>query len=409
MYLYNKSVWKYIYIISMALAYTTKYADIFLGFGLQLVIGLSWILLAVFKLEKNRGIVAGVNRQDLLFYVKIYFVPKLIIHMYTILLMIFGKVDWNIFSTNLTVYVPTLLVIVSIYLFGTKALVYNCYALIISWILSVGVSFICKGPYMFVFAIKQAYFGYVDINYSNYLELHDLVLALGYIVIYYYISNKGKMTKKAMIILTSVLLIMLLGFKRIAILGVVGVMLLSFLLNRIGERKRYKICIAFGCIGIALCYGFIFIMSQGTSFFEMLNKIGINPMGRNYYYMAIMKYAEFDVGFWGIGRNAVTHILNTELAYLRVGGVHSDIIKMYVENGFIMFGLWLWFNLIKIPQLIKKRFSVKAAIVYFMITVYTFTLYLTDNVEIYFICQILSMIIPMTYIQKEKEIERAKQ
>lgn len=405
MYLYNKSLWKYLYIISMALAFTTRYADIKLGFELQMFIGLFWIAVAFLKLEKNKFAVKNCSRQDLIFFFEIYFIPRVVIHLYSIMLIVLGKIESSFFSTNVTVYIPTLLVIFSIYLFGTKAFKYNCYALIVSWALSVSASFICKGPYVFVFAIKQAYFDVMDNTFSNYLELHDLVLAMGYIVIFYYISRE-KLTKKNIFVLLLVLLIMILGFKRIAVLGVIIVMFLYFIFKQLGIQKQYKICIMLGWIGFLLCYGFIFIMSKGPVFFDMLAKFGINPMGRNYYYMEIMKYAEFKIDFLGIGRNSITQILNTDLSYLRVGGVHSDIIKMYVENGFVLFGLWLWFSLVKVTKLFKKRFGMKSAVIYFMITIYTFSLYLTDNIEIYFICQILAMIIPMTYALKDKERNR---
>ena len=125
-------------------------------------------------------------------------------------------------------------------------------------------------------------------------------------------------------------------------------------------------------------------------------------MGRNYYYQAIMKYATFSPGFIGIGRNVVTKILNSELSYLNVGGVHSDIIKMYVENGFILFGLWLWYQLIFMLKFYKKEYGDNVAILYFGFLIYLFTLYLTDNVEVYFICQILVTMLPITYALKQK-------
>ena len=99
----------------------------------------------------------------------------------------------------------------------------------------------------------------------------------------------------------------------------------------------------------------------------------------------------------------VTEILNTTLSYLRVGGVHSDIIKMYVENGFILFGIWLWYYLIYILKFYKKTYGIKEAVLYFGVVIYLFTLYLTDNVEVYFICQIMATMIPITYALKRKE------
>lgn len=399
---YNKRLWGYLYIITMAIAFTTRYADFTLGYEIQMLVGAFWIVIALAKLERNRFLFEEDNKKIFLLFLKIYLIPKIVIHVYTIMLMILGRVEWTYFSTNFSVYIPTILSIVSLYLFGVKAYKYSAIALIISWLVSVGVSFLSKGPYIFVYAIKQAYFDSTDNSFFNYLELHDLVLSLGYIVTIYYISRE-KITKKNIFILLAVLAMMVLGMKRIAVLGVVLAIFFYMFLRMFDTNKQYKICLAFGWVGLFLCFLFIFIMSRGEWFFEVLGKFGIHPMGRNYYFTEIMKYAEFDIGFLGIGRNVITKILNTELSYLRVGGVHSDIIKMYVENGFVMFGIWLWYSLIRVTQLYKKYFSSKVSVIYFVITIYTFTLYLTDNVEIYFICQVISMVIPMAYAIKEKK------
>lgn len=152
-----------------------------------------------------------------------------------------------------------------------------------------------------------------------------------------------------------------------------------------------------GWFAFVFCYFFIFILMQGSEFYDLLIKYGINSMGRNYYYEAIINYAEFSPTFLGIGRNAVTKILTTDLAYMHVGGVHSDIIKMYVENGFILFGWWLWYYLVYLTKVYRKKYGNQSAILYFGLVIYTFTMYLTDNVEIYFICQIITIVLPMTY------------
>ena len=87
---------------------------------------------------------------------------------------------------------------------------------------------------------------------------------------------------------------------------------------------------------------------------------------------------------------------------MRVGGVHCDILKMYAECGFFVFGYWLWHYLISMIKRYKKRFSIDAAVLYFGLTIYLFVLYLTDNVEIYFASIIFSIIIPFCYALKQE-------
>lgn len=50
----------------------------------------------------------------------------------------------------------------------------------------------------------------------------------------------------------------------------------------------------------------------------------------------------------------------------------------------------------------KKEYGEKGALFYFAFLIYLFTLYLTDNVEVYFICQILVTMLPITYALKQK-------
>ena len=394
-----------VYIISMTFAFTTKYGDILLDHIPRTIIGMCWIIFALLQLGINKFSIKGDNAKNLSFFMKLYLTPHIVIHLYTIVLMALGVVSWSYFTTNVTVYVPVLMALLALYLFKEKALYYTTIALIASWILSVTVSTILKGPMIFPHAIIQAYINPNDQSYgltSNYLELHDLVLAVGYFVIYY-VFSRLRLTKKNFIILSIVIIIMGLGMKRVSILGLIIALIFNFFASKLSDSRRYKFCLVVGWLAFFACYLYIYVLSQGDVLFEVLSKYGINPMGRNYYYKAIMQYASFSPSFLGIGRNVVTHLFTNELAYLKVGGVHSDLIKMFVENGFILYGLWLWYYLIFLTRKYKQRFGVKASFLYFGLVIYTFSLYSTDNIEIYFICQIFSILIPCSYAIYGKE------
>ena len=389
----------------MILAFTTRYGDYRVGFYLQIFVGAFWTLIAFMQLWINKFKFKGIYASDFIWLLKVYLVPHFVIHLYTLFLMMIGKVDWNYFTTNATVYIPTLLAIFSLYLFGVDAYKYNCISLLCSWCLSVIASTVLKGFAIFPHAVLQAYINPYDMTGGltiNYLELHDLVLAIGYILIFFIFTN-AKLTRRNFFCLVMVFLVMGLGMKRVTILGLILVIIFNMVLKRFTENRKYKFCLVSGWMAFIICYLYIYILSKGDLFFEFIENFGINVMGRNYYFQAIMKYAEFTPSFLGIGRNVVTQLLNNELSYLKVGGVHSDIIKMYVENGFILFGIWLWYYLIHMTKAYKKKYGITEAILYFGLIIYTFTLYLTDNVEIYYICQIFSILIPATYALKQKK------
>ena len=118
----NQFIIKNIYIISMIFAFTTRYVDIFVDRAVQISIGIFWIGIACLNLLINKFKIKGVYAEDIKFFLKLYLVPHVAIHVYSAILMCMGKVSWSYFTTGATVYVPSLLAIVSIYLFGTKAI-----------------------------------------------------------------------------------------------------------------------------------------------------------------------------------------------------------------------------------------------------------------------------------------------
>ena len=182
-----------LYIISMTIAFTTQYADYEIGYGLQIIIGLLWIFLGIWKLDINGFKFRGVYKDDFPRFLKLYLLPHIVIHGYTIILMCFGIVDKKYFTTNLTVYVPTVLAIFAIYLLGINALYYTVVSLLLSWLLSVSVSLAIKGPMIIIHAIRQGLIDPFDTTGGlsmNYFELHDLVLAIGYVMVYYIFSKE---------------------------------------------------------------------------------------------------------------------------------------------------------------------------------------------------------------------------
>ncbi len=397
----NRRLVSLLYIISVTIAFTTRYADFsYKNNHVQLGIATIWITIAFAQMVLNKFCFKELHRNEYIWIIKIYLLPHIVIHFYTIVLMILGKVSWNYFSTNISVYIPTLFALSSLYLFKVDAFKYCFIAMGISWILSVSISLIIKGPLIFPHALIQAYINPYD-NLGgltiNYLELHDLVLAIGY-VLTFYLAIKRRYKKKDFIYFNIAFIIMILGIKRISILGIILAVMFYKMNQRFSYIKQYRICLLSGWIAFALCYGFIWILSNGSAFYEFASRMGVNLMGRNYYYSAIVGLTQFKPSFWGLGRNVVAKLLATDLSYLRVGGVHSDILKMFAENGFILFGIWLWYYLIYITKQYQKKFNYQAAVLYFTLNIYTFILYLTDNIEVYFICQVIQIVIPVTYI-----------
>lgn len=390
-----------LYTISMAFAFCPFFGDYLIHWKIQISIAGVWVLLFLGILIKNKFI--SKYSYESLFTFKAYFIPHLLIHAYTILLIIFNIVDKNLFTTNLKVYIPVLLVVTSLSFFGEKILKYNCIALVVAWFATVIGTILFKGFEIFPYSLNQmvsTFFGEFDKNnYSitkNYLEMHDIVLAIGYILIYYFYKTK-KFSKKELLFLILILFFEILGLKRIVILGLLVVFIIKKILDKFPDDKKYKLAKYIGIASVFLCYLFIFILSNTDIFYTLVSKLGINTMGRTYYYQKIISYSNFSPFFLGLGRNSVWYIFTSKMPYSAAVGVHSDIIKMFVENGFIVFGLWCWYYLVNLTKKYKEKYGYKTSLLYFFTIIYSFSLYLTDNTENYFICQIFSISIPIVF------------
>ncbi len=389
---------KIAYVTSMVIAFTSRYGNMEVSYRPQIVIGIAWILIGIVKFVCDGFCFKGIYGEDLRRFLGIYLFPHIVIHVYTIILIMLGYIEKGYMTTNLTVYVPVILSIMSIYLFEKSAFKMMYLALILSWILSLSCSVFEGGISVLWDAIRQGYLGH---SVRNYLELHDMVFGLGYVLIFVGFTKKRWNRYNLFLIMTSILII-LLGIKRIQIAALFLVLALGIALKFASIKTHYRYS-SIVCLVLFLgSYLFIYLMSD-EAIVQSLSGI-VDMKGRYYYYTTILKLSEFTLTYPGIGRNVITRLLTSTYKYMSVAGVHSDIIKMYVENGFILFGFWLWYYLFHIRHYYKKKYGYKVAIMYSVFTIYTYILYFTDNIEIYFITQMMNMTLMMT-LALDKKVE----
>ena len=75
--------------------------------------------------------------------------------------------------------------------------------------------------------------------------------------------------------------------------------------------------------------------------------------------------------------------------------IHSNIISMYSEVGFILFFIWIIY-IFWISTKILKRYSAKEAIeCYLLVSIFMFILYFTDNTLTYNTTQMLYFLVPL--------------
>ena len=168
--------------------------------------------------------------------------------------------------------------------------------------------------------------------------------------------------------------------KRIGILSIAVICILRILLWLFRENKKLIYSLWGMCI--IVIFGYIYVIYSGVldAFCWGAN---INTNGRVEMYTKIAQEFEFSPVFFGKGLGFVEKLLE----YWRVSvfqNLHNDLLKFYIELGFV--GLLLFLLSYGVTFFfVEKRFGILAMGFVFVTAIYSVLLYATDNVSIYMI------------------------
>lgn len=196
-----------------------------------------------------------------------------------------------------------------------------------------------------------------------------LCFTFGALLIYFFIKKEWKYVLMSFIFVY-------LANKRIVLLALVIAILVKIITD-IAKNIKIKHIIWLLIIFLAFIYIYGISISWLDSF-AMDNKI--NTMGRLDIYKYVEELYEFRIDFLGNGIGAVMTKLET-LNINTARNLHNDFLKLYIEIGF--FGLLIYcltYNYIF--SYINKKYK-KSLQLIFILMVYTFMLYTTDNTLIY--------------------------
>lgn len=239
---------------------------------------------------------------------------------------------------------------------------------------------------------------------TKWLEAHDIGLSFGSILLYYFFYEKYPYKRRKILVIASSV-IFYLCWKRIAIAAFLVCAVFIVLFNKILDKKKRCITL-WGIIGVMICLAYVYLIKS-----EMLigwfNDKGINTQGRNSLYRFIEHYYQFSLRFWGRG-DGYTGKLLTDLARSgngigKIVALHSDILRAFVEYGFLGSILWYSYYLIYLPGKFKRK-NRKMCELLFVMAMYLFIIYLTDNASGYMLCQILYILLPLQYAVKENKV-----
>ncbi len=226
------------------------------------------------------------------------------------------------------------------------------------------------------------------------LEIHEATFVIGLLILYYLFFDTSAKKKKGTVIILSFLFIA--GGKRIAFLALIIASIFAIIMR---QRVKKNTIIFTGMIGIIVSCLYIWFLYSGI-FFAISRSFEIDIKNRDLIYGFFIRRTELSPLYFGWGFSSVSRVIeNMDLNEVKwmvvVRGLHCDILKQYIEFGFLGFIYWLYFILIHLPNKLYSKFGKNSALVYMVLIIYTFLTYLTDNTEGYFLFQSTLMLLPL--------------
>ena len=253
-------------------------------------------------------------------------------------------------------------------------------------------------------------------GYARSLEIHDLTFVFGQLVLYYVVfapkdTRRERKKRWRMILLCT--FFFLVGMKRIAIPAVVLFVVYSFFLKNKKFLKPFLILQ--GLLWVAFFFLYIYGVRTGEVS-KIMNMVGIDMMGRDYLWQLVGEHYDFSIGYMGHGFEYVDSIVANWYSSGLINHpypFHNDILKVFVEMGFLGFVLWSGIQYVIGPTFWTKYADNNTALLYMADLGYMTITYLTDNTAFYFWSTMALRIIVLSYAEKrhqppKKEIWKPK-
>lgn len=246
---------------------------------------------------------------------------------------------------------------------------------------------------------------------ASIFEIHMATYCLGILIIYYLWNIIDKKRKHQRIkgttiaLLVILLFFFLIGNKRIAVLALIIAAIAMIIIFKIKINKK-KIFV-FSAAIIIIIMSYIGIIYNGQ-FYKLNKSAGIDTSGRSILYRYITNKSDFSINALPWGLDTVNVMLENvsykeiHQSYIAVA-LHNDLLRTYVEFGFVGFVLWISIIALFIPYIIYKTLSAQTLKMYYVLLVYALILFSTSNAYYLTNIQILIFLIPMVINEKTRE------
>lgn len=380
----NINIFKFVLVILFALSFYylggNRGFNLDFGYFFPHIISLIFIALLLVK-NKNvnidKCIIKGFS---------FAFKPEVITILIGFILFLLYGYDFSYFkhgvSSTLLYLLPILEALALIYIFKDDALDLIFLGSVISYCIVIFYFIINNGLFQLFITLYNQIFN----NSATFtiLEAHEITFVFGLFFLYYI-----NYPKKYFFRIIICLFFLFLGFKRILALALVISLLFKYFANMIKSDISYKRFLFIVSLSIIfICYLWIFLLRDG---YLMNNYYNVNAYedstgisGRLGLSFQLNSQYDFSVTYVGKGFSFVDQYREENIIDNSVG-LHNDLLRKYVEYGFIIYGIYLYYRLYVISKKLLYYKDRNNSIIYMMMMISTIICWATDNIAGYFV------------------------
>lgn len=375
-----KKIIEILMIVLIALSYfsygNTRGLNIDTGYYFPFIVGAIFIFLSIVIYIQTRSKFKNNEIKGFLLLI----LPELIVAVYTFFIWIIFNYSNSYMSrgiSNILLYIfPIIQAFFIIYSYRDKGVDIIFKGTALNYTIILLIFIFENGLPSLINTIYMSIFDNTDI--MTILEAHQVTFVLGLVFIYYLLNNPKNNKFK----ITICIIYLILGLKRILIGGIVVALIVTFILNKIKNLRVINIMVSLiAIISILFCYGWVYSIKSGI-LEEFSDKESIDFMSRFELYDNVSTLYDIEPFYWGTGIGYVSKWTADELGITR--GLHSDLLKKYIEYGFIMYGVYLWYRFYYSFKKVLQFTNKKGMITYIALMLLTMVCWTTDNVAGYY-------------------------
>ena len=242
-------------------------------------------------------------------------------------------------------------------------------------------------------------------------EVHEITFMIGAFITYLLLSFselKNRWYYHICLILS--VIFFLLGFKRIGAAGCLIAVCVGALLRLTGskESRHYFNISLISLILVGSAFVYIVMIKHGFMN-ELTDQYGIDVMGRSRFYELLDSYYSLKPSFMGQGLGFTSRFF-TDNRDLNAVALHNDILKVYIDMGFVGFSAWIFSYIPLRVFFIGKWQGRRGAILCLAILIYLFVTAFTDNTIYYTYVTGAAAVISMCFdfdavLNRERDIQ----